>query len=247
MPSLFVAVPYTRPHTGRFVESLLFTKKPEQLAYKHQSGMAIDIARNYLVECWKQTKEDFLLFIDNDATFHPDAILRLMDRNLPVIGGCMYTRTVPPRPTMGRYAGKNKEGKRFYRFAEAARKVIHYCYDHGIQEVDDNACAFPMTPQDLFSVEGIGMHFTMIRRDVLEKVKPPYFVMQGTSGAGEDFYFCQKALDSGFQIYADLSIHTGHCVGEENDLGIKDLLYIARFTNVDEAFTDSFDGKLIVG
>jgi hypothetical protein len=82
---------------------------------------------------------------------------------------------------------------------------------------------------------------------VLETVKPPYFRIQGNTGAGEDFYFCEKVMQAGFQIYVDFSVHTGHCMGEENDVGLRELLTFAKYVDVDKVFTDDFQGVFTVG
>lgn len=237
MSSVFLAVPYSRPHYGGFVESLLFTEMPEQVVFRQLWGFALDAARNFLIDCFLQdkSKPDYLLFLDNDASFPPGAILRLIGHNLPMVCGCMYTTTLPPKPTMGQYIGQNAKGKHFYKFGEVVRQIVTLAREK-LEEIPKvNALMFD--EQVLMEVDGCGMHFTLIRRDVLESLTPPYFAsLDYESGGGEDFYFCRKVREAGYPIYADLSIHTGHIVGERDgaDFGLRELLTIARHSRIED-------------
>lgn len=243
--NLFIAVPYTRPHMGGFLKSILTSELKDTPHYRDVYGMAVDIARNYLVSIFKNSICDYLLFADNDATWHPQAIRRLLEYDLPMVSGCIYTHDLPPRPTMGRYIGRDAEGKDNYSWAWAAREIIKHAREMEIDKIEDNAYNFPKTDNDLREVDGCGMHFTMIRRDVIEAVKPPYFVMMGNTGAGEDFFFSKKVREAGFPIYFDVGVHTGHLVGEEYSFGLRELLMLTdlidpgKERDVDDLFTES--------
>lgn len=219
---VFIAVPYTRPHYGKFVASLLLTKMPEHVEFQQLPGYPVDEARNMLEEMFEKGEAEFLLYVDNDCTFHPDAILRLMSHDVPVICGGMYAKMIPPRPTIGKYLGKNKDGKDWYDWQYYTEELLLYLEKHGIQSIDQNAQVFE--EPELFEVDGCGMHFTLIRRDVFEQINKPYFLHEGKTGAGEDFYFSKKVKEAGFPIYTDLSVHTGHLAGEEYDFGLRELL-----------------------
>lgn len=235
MESLFIAVPYMRPFMGKTVRSLMCSARPSPAYYQSRFNEPIDIARNALAqEFLLETKADYLLFVDNDATFHPDAILRLLAHNVPMISGCMYTRTIPPKPTMAKYLGRAANGKDYYKFIDTVKAILEHARKHEVTSVPENDYLFPKTKQDLYAVDAVGMHFTAIRRDVFEAIEPPYFEMRGKTGAGEDFYFCKRVREAGFPIYVDLSIHTGHCGGEENDFGLRELLQFTQYVNIDE-------------
>ena len=232
---LFVAIPYSRPYYGETIRSFLFSKPVEGMIFKDKYGFAIDAARNYLADSFlnDERKPEYLLFVDNDASFHPLAIERLMERNLPMVCGVMFTRELPPRTTCGEYIGRTKSGKELYRWSGFVKTVIRYMRKHKY-EAKRNNLLFPKSDDDLVKIDGCGMHFTLIRRDVFEKVRKPYFLMGGKTGAGEDFYFCRKVREAGFDIYADLSVMTGHVIQEGDmdsvflDIGIRELM---KFTN----------------
>lgn len=247
--SVFIAVPYSRPHFGGFVESLLFTEMPEIVLFRQLWGVALDAARNYLVDCFLHDKHqpDYLLFVDNDAEFPPGAIMRLLEHDKPIVCGCMYTASLPPKPTMGMYLGQSNDSKHYYRFATVARQIVGLAREQlGDSIPDRNALMFDQP--NLIEVDGCGMHFTMIRRDVLQAMTPPYFVsLEYGAGGGEDFHFCRRAKDFGFAIYADLSIHTGHIVGEREgaSFGLRELLQMAQYSRLDD-LVDIDQGNLAV-
>jgi glycosyltransferase involved in cell wall biosynthesis len=237
-PSLFIATPYVRPHAGAYTRSLLAAPLPLEVSYKDPFGMPIDAARNFLIESFKLSKADYCLFIDNDCGFTPNAIKRLMDYELPMISACMYTKDFPPRPTMGRFVGVDDQGKDYYSWSWAVREIIEFCRKNKIDKIEKNEYEFEPTDNDLREVDGCGFHFTLIRRDVIEKVKPPYFVMLGKSGAGEDFYFSKKVKEAGYPIYFDIGLHTAHYAGEENSYGLRELLIMSKYVPLDEIVED---------
>ena len=234
MSQLCVATPYSRSHYGGYVRSLLFMDTRDGVEYIDPFGMALDQARNYIVEAFLAGGAEYLLMVDNDATFHRGAAQRLMDHNLPMVCGCMYTTGVPPKPTMGLYSGKAANGKHYYSFAKVAQEIISTArLELGEELPKENALLF-RDPR-LMMVDGCGMHFAMIRRDVLATVRPPWFVFTGDRAGGEDFYFCRKVREAGFPIYVDLSVHTGHATGEREgaDFGLRELLTCAQYMPVE--------------
>lgn len=240
MASLFVATPYSRSHCGPYVRSLLFMDKPAELQYLDLWGFALDVARNHLVQAFLASGLDYLLFVDNDAVWHAGAVLRLMEHNLPMVCGCMYTTSVPPKPTMGRYAGKGSNGLHYYRFGAVAQAIVDAAREeYGESLPAENGLLFKQPK--LLDVDGCGMHFTLIRRDVLTALPGPWFAFCGDATGGEDFYFCRRVREAGFPIYADLSVQTGHATGERDgaDFGLRELMTCARYLPVENLVDES--------
>ena len=256
--SVFLAVPYSRPHYGMFVESLLLADFGGlDVHFRQVYGYPVDYARNYLVQCFLADGADYLLFVDNDCSFDPGAVKRLVSRHVPMIGGCMYTREFIPRPTAGIFAGRGQDGKLFYKYAGVARRILERARSEG-KGPDKNAWLFPErgAEADLVEVDGMGMHMTLIRRDVVEAVTAAltpgpspddgrgggWFRMLGETGAGEDFYFCDLVKKAGFKMWLDLTVQTGHCTGEEHDAGLVQLMIMTQgVENLEAAITDDLN------
>ena len=225
MTSLFLGLPYTRPDNREFTQSIsrfMAEGAVEYVRWKDIYGHDVAGARNFLFECFNKEPCDYMLFIDNDASWAVGSIQRLIDADKPVICGGMYTKDIPPRPTIGMYLGRDAKGVDRYSWQEYADNVIKYCFERGVTRLANNAHLFE--EPELAQYDGCGMHFTMIRRDVIEALRPPYFIMQGKTGAGEDFYFCRKVKEAGFSIWTDYSVQTAHWSGEVYDFGLRELL-----------------------
>lgn len=226
-----IGMPTTRPIDLEYVISLITTK---DFYYIPQKNQPADVARNIIVRKFLEMPEKpgFLLFTDSDATWlGKDAIDRLLERNLPMVCGIFFNKDMPPMATMGPSAGETTDGHHLYSFGKTARAIVDYFDENEIEEEGlHNALVLPKTDKDLFPIDGCGMHFVLIRRDVLEKLKPPYF-QYISEAAGEDFYFCQKVRAAGFPMYADLSVYSGHIVGDST-FGVRQFLMFARHSTM---------------
>lgn len=63
-------------------------------------GYTISENRNYIVAQAKKEKVDYVLMIDDDMTFPPDLITRLLGRNKDIIGVLSHSRKLPLKPTV---------------------------------------------------------------------------------------------------------------------------------------------------
>lgn len=246
MPSIFLALPYSRPDSRAFTNSLMrlvvSSAYPIEEAAGGPYGMAIAEIRNFLTEKFLQSEATHILWIDNDCSFPAGASDRMIGHDVPMVCGGMYTIGIPPRPTIGMYMGIDKAGKAHYTFQEYADGIINYCYSRNIKRIPNNDIMFP--DPELMEIHACGFHFVMIKREVVEAVRKPWFIFAGKTGAGEDFYFCDKARKAGFKIYTDLSIQTGHHAGEVMDFGLRELLQLNQMA---VSGVVSEEDKLIIG
>lgn len=226
-----IATPLTRDYMPQHVGSLLQMDKPSPVYWEYMPNQPVDMARNILVEKFRNYRQNdpdlkYILFIDSDATWSADAGMRLMQRDAPVITACIYKRSLPPVPCLGPYVGINKDGHHLYNFGFGIDKIFEWCDRNNITVNTDNDLVGPYDEQDIVEIDGCGAHFLMIRWDVIEAIKPPWFRRAGGGyvNAGEDFYFCRKAKAVGFSIYVDLSVHTGHLAGPGFNVGLRELL-----------------------
>lgn len=251
MRSVLLGLPYSRDDTRSFTRSLIILAAGGEcqvvLLPEDPYGMPIDDARNFIFESAKKTPEaEFVLFVDNDCIFPMGALRRMLSYDVPYICGGMYTRDFPPRPTIGKYIGHGPDGKIYYSWAHYARKAVAYAKEvHGMDEIPRNDFMFEQTAHDLMEIDGSGMHFALIRRDVIEELEPPWFRMANKSGAGEDFHFCKRAADAGFPLYTDLSIQTGHSAGNRYSFGLRELLLTVKLGG--GQIEDDIPPNLVIG
>lgn len=154
-------------------------------------------ARNTIVEAARQEGSDYLLMIDDDmiinafVTAGPTAeygfLERLIAHDKDICGVLYYQRHGECAPVIMRAAGAN--GYRFLRDDEIT---------HGLQRVD---------------VAGGGC--LLVKMRVFDHVKYPYFEPEFKFGT--DIQLCRKAIEQGFEVWADTSIEFGH-VREERTI-----------------------------
>jgi GT2 family glycosyltransferase len=147
----------------------------------------IDVARNNQVDAFlRETEFTHHLWLDDDIVLiHPDSILQLLSRKLPIVSG-VYSRSEWPYYPI--FLRENKAAKDY--------------------ELMYTNSSYPKNR--LVKVDAVGAGLLLVRRDVYEKLTPPYFVWQAKHG--EDVYFCKKVRDAGFQIYVDTNVEALHMV-----------------------------------
>jgi len=158
-------------------------------------------AMNQATEGFLRTDCTHLLFLESDMNHPNDTIPRLLKHDLPVVGGIQTFKVPPFVPMIYRYRREDEP-------ASGTR--------------DDNGPYVPIGKWDrgkLIEVDGIATGCLLVRRDVFEKVKRPWFTFaEGT----QDLYFCRGIHDAGFKIYCDTSIECGH-IGSVT-VGVSDYL-----------------------
>ncbi len=142
---------------------------------------------------------DWILFIDDDMTWQPQAIRTLVETrdrfDLDIVGGLCFQRNAPYQPTMYYEA---KSGGTGYTFAEV------WPEDTAV-EVDATGMAFCLIHKRVFE-RMLGEPFPT--REMREKLGPPPFFKWGDYG--EDMLFCREARETGSRIFVDTSVKVGH-------------------------------------
>jgi len=153
---------------------------------KEYDGLGYDTAcnSNSIIEyAMKQPEAEWVFILDDDHVFSPDVLLTLLDKRVDVVVPLYAQRRQPFRPCVYK--------------AENADKSYHIC-----DWVDFEGKA------GLQPIVSAGKSGILIRRRVLETLKPPYFEWDGV--VGEDHYFLKKCRLAGFQPYVDLDTTLGH-------------------------------------
>src|SRR3990172_4474631 len=155
--------------------------------------VGVENARNFLTQRALDLSVSHLLWIDSDMVFDPDAANRLLDHDLPIVGGLCHNRRHPYMPILIRKM-THGEHKGAYSFM--------YDYPLGLVDVDATGAAFLLVKRTVF--EEIGKQLEGKPGD------PGWFT---NDNAGEDISFCQRAVSAGFYVVVDTTLEIGH-VGE---------------------------------
>ena len=175
-------------------------------------------ARNLLAQDMLDSKGDYRLFIDSDINFEPDDILRLM----------AWASADPKKGIVAAVPRTRSEDKVYI-------ATLNY---------DDNN-ELTMNRMGLVRAERVATAFMLVRREVFvtmaaahpewryydkrsDRTVPCLFDFQLTEEGyvGEDFLFCDRARELGFEVWVDPSITLGH-MGVQEYVGNfgKDVLY----------------------
>ncbi len=147
--------------------------------------------RNDLVNTAQNNGSTHIMFIDNDQTFRPSAIQRLIDNDKDIVCAPYNARPAPGSPLVS---------------------VVKMMDENGELPMDGSHSEFNL-PKGLVKVGGSGTGFMLIKTAVFEKLKKPYFVAwESPEGVHhtEDIEFCIRARKAGFDVWANTSIPIGH-------------------------------------
>jgi GT2 family glycosyltransferase len=172
----------------------------ENVRWNINTFFPLDKARNVCVEDALNWGADYVLFLDDDVLPPDDGLVRLVMDALPVVGGLYFQKVPPYTPFVIRRKNRDKPWN--------LTDKLEW----------DKDFAFNYPRDQIVEVDATGLGFMLIRREVFETVKPPWFEM--TQNYGEDFSFCWKARQAGFKVYVDTRVKCLHMtdlfIGEEN-------------------------------
>lgn len=176
---------------GNMVDPRFFQSYEELVAYTRSRGhevypavverLHVDRARNEITEMFLHPEKprppqypegvnriykeaDYLFFVDDDMLFPPNALVKLLSHQEPIVGGLYFARSAPYLPIA-------------YRHVEDNQWIAVTQYSAGLQEVD-----------------AIGTGCLLIRRDVLEKLERPWFEFSDRMGEDMYFCHQAKKL-----------------------------------------------------
>lgn len=169
---------------------------PEDLDCFPWWGNKVESARNKACETTLKRKADYLLFMDDDMTIGAsmcDAVERMLELDKDVVSLIGTTKNPPFWPNIVKVVkfGEDKTVSTAH-----LRKILDW-------------------PTDApFQVDMVGAAFILIKKDVLAKMKRPWFYTPPCyvdgNVIGEDNTFCYNAKMNGFEIWADPVIPLFH-------------------------------------
>jgi len=153
-------------------------------------GLTLERARNSVVKFFlEQTDSTHLCFWDSDTLLLPDAILKLLARNLPIVSGLYLERGMPHRPVIIDLILDGHTVKNY---------KIRY---KDVDEVPkDQLLECGVTPGGIFVTE----------RSVFTTMGEPWFALP--PGIGEDIFFSLRATQAGYKHYVDTAVEGIHLV-----------------------------------
>jgi len=87
-------------------------------------------------------------------------------------------------------------------------------YPLAMKKVGDKYNIIPDQDEPLVEVDASGGGCMLLKRKVIEALKPPYFKelqdQYGCRSKGNDFYFCEKVKEAGFKIWLDKRYVSSH-------------------------------------
>lgn len=239
-PSLFIATPmYGGMCTGRYLQSIIqLSDMCRQIGWNYSLSMIwneslITRARNALVKQFFASPCTHLFFIDADIGFNPMEAQAMVLANKDVICGIYPKKEINwPRVRNAMAAGVPDDQLRFHTGSLVAN-LVNY---QGVAETP--------VDQPLEIWEG-GTGFMLIKREVLEKMKPACAVyrndVSGSAGVGDEIVEYFKTSIDG---------QTGRLLSEDYDFchtwrkrcGGK--LYAAPWVNLAHFGTYAFEGRV---
>lgn len=165
-------------------------------------GNVLPLQRN---EAIQRMRGHFILFIDDDMTWEPNAIGRLVDSffeldhqfDEPImLGALCFRRAAPYAPTMYMRIEKDRGP---FNFLEK--------WETDIVEVDATGCAFLLIPKT--AIEAMAETEMPPYEERIKMQGPPEF-FTWTGKMGEDLRFCTNARAKGVRIFVDTRIEIGH-------------------------------------
>lgn len=165
-------------------------------------GHVLTMQRN---EAIRAMDGDWILFIDDDMVFQPDAVARLVAKHeetgADIVGGLCFQRLPPHQPTM------------YYQSPKGGYVYREVWQDGETVEVDATGMAFCLIAKK--ALDKIVRFVTkdeqsaLLDKESRAKLPAAQFFQWGPR-MGEDFNFCNVAKQAGCKIVVDTSTKIGH-------------------------------------
>jgi hypothetical protein len=200
---IYVAIPHRRSdgiHPKLFEYGQLWLNSGMSLApLEDHFGGWVDLFRAWICREFLKTDKRWLVMLDNDVVpLDAESILRLAANDLPVVSGIACSM----RPRVGMFA------------------CVAVKDQTGIARFPTTLDTKVLPGSGLRQVESCGAGVLCIRRDVLETLREPPFLLPdrlrieavslGYLRKTEDIYFCEQVRKAGFDVWVDFSVHCFH-------------------------------------
>jgi cellulose synthase/poly-beta-1,6-N-acetylglucosamine synthase-like glycosyltransferase/glycosyltransferase involved in cell wall biosynthesis len=208
MKRILIAIP-----TNKYIESETFKSIydldiPEgyEVDFQFFYGYQIDQIRNLIAE-WAKNY-DYLFSVDSDIVLPSDSLRKMIEADKDIVTG-LYIQRIPNTHTLEVYMVNPVGG------------LSNIPYELLFQH------------DGLVEVAGCGFGCCLVKGEVFRRMEYPHFYYQSAldhkNTVSEDVYFCKKARDLGFAVWADTTIvcdHKGSTFYKVNSFPNKETLFI---------------------
>lgn len=167
-----------------FHRALAALERPAGTALHYSFGANVAENRNSAI---RVRHGDWMWFLDDDHTFAPDTLIKLLKRGKDIISPIVLHKEPPHAPVMYDAFEERTEGPRYHR---------QFLTDQtGVQRM-----------------AAVGTGGMLVRREVLEALTDPWFEVGQfvSSEFSEDLWFCKKATEAGFEVWVDFDVPMAH-------------------------------------
>lgn len=176
-----------------------------------KSTAAVDRARELTVEDALAADVEWLLFLDSDVVPPVEVFGLLRRHDEPVVSGLYYVDGEQPHPA----AWVLDDDSLASVGVDQSGRLI----------VDDDGEAVTLEPENgLFTVDAIGLGCVLVHASVFEDLDRPWFRWtkgyeehpwdlrhaSDVVGISEDFYFCHKVAEAGYDVHLDTGVQCAH-------------------------------------
>jgi FkbM family methyltransferase len=188
MKRILVAIPVQEYIEVQTFKSLWDLAVPEgyELDLRIEKSDSISQIRNLSAE-WAK-RYDYMLSVDSDIVLPKDALVKMLAADKDIISG-LYIQRIPGTQTVEVYMNTPNGG--------CTNIPYSLLENRGVVEIA--AC---------------GMGCALIKGDIFRKMEYPHFfykeALDHRNTVSEDVYFCTKARNNGFKVWADTSIKCDH-------------------------------------
>tara|TARA_Y100000310_G_scaffold102463_1_gene100666 strand:+ start:1112 stop:1816 length:705 start_codon:yes stop_codon:yes gene_type:complete len=164
----------------------------------------INNARNALTALFLRSKYDYLLFIDSDVEFKPEAVVRMLVTKKDIIL-TPYRIKFPHDPNLVKYTVSFEDDKK-----------VDIISDY-LVEINEGPAGLMLIHRKVFEFLMDSCPRLKIKRPDKKESDPYLYNFWDTTfdldqglWRGEDISFCRLARDYGFKIYANIKSRTTH-------------------------------------
>jgi hypothetical protein len=186
MPKVLLGIPHGGIVKGKLLSTVVaaLVRAPCPIVMiERESALGPD-NRNVLAQIAVEHDFTHLWLVDNDMTFPPDTLSRLLAHEKDLVGAAYNYRNLPRRTTVKRL---NEEGAVY------------------IPE---------SWPDTLFACYAIGSGCKLVTTEALKQIPKPWFWLrhdeEGRMITTDDVWFCEQAQSVGIDTWCDPSIDARH-------------------------------------